>query len=55
MIIHDPIRDALRQLVREKRIYSWNVSNQSGVYVWTVCLYGSAALLSMYASEREAA
>ncbi len=66
-IIHDPVRDALRQLVRERRIFAWNVARGSinPDYRWTVCLEAGPVtlytsdqiidLLGMYASEREAA
>ncbi|MBA3688437.1 MAG: hypothetical protein H0W81_06385 [Chloroflexi bacterium] len=57
-IIHDPIRDALRQLVREKRIYAWNVttlrtdSDADGPahWAWTVCLENGAT--TVYTSDQ---
>jgi hypothetical protein len=45
VILHDPIRDALRQLVREKRIQGWNARATPVGVEWTVSFENATRVL----------
>lgn len=47
--VQDPIRCALRELVRAKRIWAWNARETPGETEWTVVLNDGPALL--YSSD----